>query len=373
MKKTTPFSKRFAALGTALTDKYRGNPYVRSTVNIILLQVLLTILIVIAFGVALHYVQQGTVAAISRSISTAITTGATTTPDLAGGLRDARDEILEWALLGLVLLTSFFGYLAARFALKPTQNSLEFQKRFIGNMAHEVRTPLASIKTNTEVALMDPMLPPGVRDTFTSTLEEVDRISGTINNLLSFNMLVRPSNIVFATVNMNELAETVVAAHEALAASRGIELSYHADGEHLIWANATGINQVLTNLVKNALNYTPKNEDGSVSVILDGDEEEIRISVADTGIGIGRADLYHIFQPFYRADTSRARSVGSSGSSGLGLAIVNEIVRMHGGKINVRSALNRGTTVEVRLPKRPEDGSGPEAAENDSGESVLEV
>lgn len=357
MKKTTLSSRQFAASVTGLTDRYRHNPYVRSTVNIVLLQALLTIILVIAFGVALHYAQQGTITAISRSIATAVETGATSTPSLDQALEDTRNETLQYTLLGLVLITIFFAYLAARFALRPTKNSLEFQKRFIGNMAHEVRTPLSIIKTNTEVALLDPNLPTDAQETFTITLQELDRISETINNLLSFDTLVRPNRLSFAPVDLNALVEAVEGRHAALARSRGIDLSYHAEGQYTVFGNAAGIDQVLTNLIKNAINYTPRNGGGAVTVLLTGDESEVHISVADTGIGIARKDLYYVFQPFYRADTSRTGGVGASSSSGLGLAIVNEIVRLHDGKIFVRSALNRGTTIEVILPKfRKKDG-----------------
>lgn len=351
MKMTIPSSKQFVAWVTGLTDKYRHNPYIRSTVNIILLQVVLTTIIIIAFGVALHYAQQGTVATISQSIATALESGATSTPDLSEGIKDARNEVLQHALLGLALLTIFFGFLAARFALWPTKNSLTFQKRFIGNMAHEVRTPLSIIKTNTEVALLDPTLPKDIQNTFTTTLQELDRISETINNLLSFDTLVRPSRLSFVPVDLNDLTETVIERHVALARSRGTALSFIAEGQYKILGNATGLDQVLTNLVKNAINYTPRNENGVVTVTLSGDERVVQITVADTGIGISRSDLYYIFQPFFRADTSRARGVGAKSSSGLGLAIVNEIVRMHKGRIFVRSALNRGTTIEITLPR----------------------
>jgi signal transduction histidine kinase len=96
--------------------------------------------------------------------------------------------------------------------------------------------------------------------------------------------------------------------------------------------------------------------------------------VSDTGIGIAKKDLYYIFQPFYRADTSRSRGV-SGGTSGLGLAIVNEIVRSHQGKISVRSALNRGTTFEVCFPRHKANEAPIESEEtsDDGGEAAVEI
>ncbi|HEX8591186.1 MAG TPA: HAMP domain-containing sensor histidine kinase, partial [Candidatus Paceibacterota bacterium] len=166
-------------------------------------------------------------------------------------------------------------------------------------------------------------------------------------------------------IDLSEVAETVIGRHAALAQSRGVELSCQTDGKTPILGNLTGIEQVFTNLVKNAINYTPKNEGGQVSVTVRDNGDEVTASVADTGIGIAKRDLYYIFQPFYRADTSRVRGVGG-GSSGLGLAIVNEIVRGHNGKIFVRSTLGRGTTIEITFPKMVQEE---EANEEDTGDT----
>lgn len=352
MKIPIRFSKLFEALGTGLTDRYRYNPYVRSTVNIILLQVLLAVVIVLVFGLALRMQQKGTLDALMMNTDAtveAIQAGTPIPTDLETSLEGVHSVTLQYTLLAIVLITVCFGYVAARYALLPTRNSLQFQKRFIGNMAHEVRTPLAIIKTNTEVALMDPKLTAHARDTLTTTLVEVDRISETINNLLSFDALVRPSQLLFTVFDIGEVAATVVERHTELARTRGIELSFSADQDCCIRGNQTGIDQVFTNLVKNALNYTAQGQHGSVSVAVQKEDDIVTVSVADTGIGISRKDLYHIFQPYYRADTSRVRNIGG-GTSGLGLAIVNEIVKQHDGRILVRSALNRGTTIEAKFP-----------------------
>lgn len=365
------FSRPSGESGTGLTDRYRHNPYVRSSINIILLQVLLAILLLIAFGVALKVQQEQTVAVVVQNIESsvrALQDGTVVPTDLDAALEATRTTTLQYTLLGIVALTALFGFLVARYALRPTKNSLQFQKQFIGNMAHEVRTPLAIIKTNTEVALMDPTLSPDQRDTFTTTLSELDRIAETINNLLSFNKLVRPSRQLFSAIDATTVAKSVVERHEELAESRGIALSFDSDGPYLISGNQIGIDQVLTNLVKNAINYTPQHQGGSVSVTVRGDRRTVRFTVADTGIGIARKDLFYIFQPYFRADTSRVRNIGG-GTSGLGLAIVNEIVKQHDGKIFVRSALNRGTSIEVTFPRATENGA--EKARDD--EEVEEV
>jgi signal transduction histidine kinase len=154
----------------------------------------------------------------------------------------------------------------------------------------------------------------------------------------------------FTNIDLSPLIETVLTRHMPLAHERKIAVTVRKDGPGVVWGNATALEQVVTNLIKNAMVYTQKNGSGAITVSLHPDYQgSVVFSVADNGIGIAHKDLAHIFEPFYRADTSRVRNVKTTGS-GLGLAIVNEIVRAHHGKINIESARNRGTTVSVVLP-----------------------
>ena len=157
---TPPSSKPSAAWATDLIDRYRFNPFYRTTTHVILLQVALALVSIVLFVWAIEYSQEQTVSAISGQIAMALSEGATTTPaSLADSIEAVESRAYLYAFLGVLLLNALFGFLIARFALWPTRNSLQFQKRFIGNIAHEIRTPLAIIKTNTEVALFDPKLP----------------------------------------------------------------------------------------------------------------------------------------------------------------------------------------------------------------------
>jgi len=204
---------------------------------------------------------------------------------------------------------------------------------------------------HTEVTLMDPSITGHTRSTMETTIGELDRISGIINNLLSFDSLMRPGSVRFDIVDLREAAQEVVQRHKPMAHSYGIALALDAeDAPAPVMGNRIALEQVLTNLVKNALNYTPQHDERSVVVRIDDKDGQVIASVIDTGIGIAQKDLYYIFQPFFRGDTARERGIGS-GTSGLGLAIVNDIVRAHNGSIVIRSALNRGTTIEIALPK----------------------
>jgi signal transduction histidine kinase len=137
--------------------------------------------------------------------------------------------------------------------------------------------------------------------------------------------------------------------------------------------NASALEQIFTNLLKNAINYTPENKDGKVTITLESDYQgRVVAAIVDNGIGIAQKDLYRIFEPFYRADTSRTRGIGR-GTSGLGLAIVNEIVRLHRGSISIKSGVGMGTTVAVTLPPAPNSALQPEQVISETNEGVNEV
>ncbi|CAN5726163.1 hypothetical protein BH11PAT2_BH11PAT2_06510 [soil metagenome] len=360
MQTKTRSSKPSEGLVTDLTRKYHENPFFRSTVNVIALQTTLIVLTIGVFAFAVTYQQTQTVHALRMHIQS-IASGTESTPTaLANSFQTIQYKTLGTVFGVLFVLTIFFSFLAARYALLPSRNSLEYQKRFIGNIAHELRTPLAIMRTNTEVALMDPTLSDYSRAAFSTSIEELDRISETINNLLSFDRLLQPGRIKMEPVRVIEVLGSVLLRHKELADTRGIELTADAPDSLYVNGNAVALGQVFTNLVKNALNYTPQHDGRSVTVRASETDDRVSVSVIDTGIGIAQKDLYHVFEPFFRGDTSRTRGIGS-GTSGLGLAIVNDIIRAHSGSIIIRSALNRGTTIEITFPK-PESS---ELAEDD--------
>jgi signal transduction histidine kinase len=351
MKTLTHYLKRYAAWVIDLTNKYRFNPFFQATVHIIAIQITLAILLVGISGWAIQYAQTNTVSSISHHLVQEAQGTPLKTP-LPVAINNVRARTLTYVFIGLILLISLFALLLIQFALSPAKNSLQFQKRFIGNIAHEIRTPLAIIKTSSEVALMNPDLPPEYRATFESTITELDRISETINNLLSFDLLMRPERMKKSPVDLGALVQTVIERHQVLADSRRISLvSVIAGTQNSILGNAVALEQVMTNLVKNALNYTPAHAQGRVTLEVESEfADHVAVTVRDTGIGIAQKDLMHVFEPFYRGDTSRARNIGT-GTSGLGLAIVNEIVRLHRGTITVRSVIGEGTSVKISFPR----------------------
>lgn len=365
-------SKPSVAWVTALIDKITGSPALRAGLIIVGIQALLTAITIAAFGWGLSYAQEQTVLTISQHLAQAVSSQTPLSPeDLPTAISNVREQAFLTVFLFVALLTLLFSYIVTRFALSPTRKALASQKRFIGDIAHELRTPLAVIKTSTEVALFDPNVAPDTRSLLESTLVEIDRVSEIIHNLLSMNSFTRPGAFTVAPVSLPTLIESVVERHQKLATSRGITLSVDAASVPHAEGNAVALEQVITNLIKNALTYTPANQGGRVAIMLRSEYKRDVLSVTDSGIGISRKDLQHLFEPFYRGDTSRARGV-ERGTSGLGLAIVNEIVRMHHGSIRVQSALGQGTTFTIMLPQA-ENGEDTETSVEDEEHDLNEV
>ncbi len=269
--------------------------------------------------------------------------------DMSALLTQIRGENLTSIAFITAAITVVFGYLLARVALGPTRGALASQKQFIGNIAHELRTPLSIIKTNTEVRLMDPTITPESRAINESNVEELDRLAHIINNLLTLSGSFQPERMEFKAVDVAAVADTVVEKLSDLSKRKALEVTMRRGYASFVWGNPAGLEQILMNIIKNAITFTNRN--GHVAITIeDIANERVEIVVQDSGAGIPRADLFHIFEPFYRADISRNRA---RGGSGLGLTIVSELVKMHRGKITVRSAVGRGTTVVVSLPAAP--------------------
>jgi signal transduction histidine kinase len=335
-----------------LLNKYRFDPFFRTETNVILLQV--------AFALILLGVVGTTFSVLYREISAAIVGGiragiATQSPQVLGPsivaeIEHIRTENLATIAAIIVGTTVVFGYLIARVTLSPARNALSAQKQFIGNVAHELRTPLSVIKTNTEVALLENDISAEIKQIMRSNVEELDRVSEIINNLLSLSALVRPERMEFSAIDLSELVSSVVGKYSQLARHGNHDVTVRKSPQALVWGNATALEQVVGNLLKNAIQYTPQG--GHVVLTISPVGGQVELTIQDSGIGIARKDLFRIFEPFYRAEQSRNRS---QGGSGLGLTIVSELLKLLGGKITIRSAVGRGTSVILLFPAARKD------------------
>ena len=219
------------------------------------------------------------------------------------------------------------------------------RRDFVANVSHELRTPLASIRAMAETLYEGAREDEEVADAFLQTIiREADRLGRISHDLLILSDAESkaPNREKF---DLGTLIRDVVNRSTKHAEQSGITITASAAPELKIEASRDQIEQVLVNLVDNAIKYTSVG--GTVHVEGSVEDDHIVVSVADTGIGIMHQDLPRIFERFYRVDKARSRE---SGGTGLGLSIVKNIVEAHGGSVKVESEFNRGSTFTVYLP-----------------------
>jgi len=172
------------------------------------------------------------------------------------------------------------------------------------------------------------------------------RLSDLVSDLLALSRLESNDKAYDTKVDITAITKTVCTNLQAVAQSQNISLKLHTDKQSLqLFGDDKALAQMVTNLVDNAIKYTP--ETGQVDVYLALADHTAIFTVKDTGIGIAAIDRERIFERFYRVDKARSREVGSTG---LGLAIVKHIVQSHQGSIQVNSEIDKGTCFEVKLP-----------------------
>ncbi len=224
----------------------------------------------------------------------------------------------------------------------------QVRRQMTADIAHELRTPLSVIQGNLE-AILDGVYPADLEH-IQPALDQTHLLARLVEDLRTL-ALAEAGQLSLDRVptDVAELARRVAAAFEPQARDKRVTLAVPASPAlPLVHADAQRIAQVLTNLLGNALRYTP--QDGRITVHVESAEGFVRIAVQDTGPGIAAEDLPHIFDRFYRVDKSRARDASGAGGSGLGLAIARSIVAAHGGRIEAESKHGQGTTVAFTLP-----------------------
>ena len=222
------------------------------------------------------------------------------------------------------------------------------RKEFVANVSHELRTPLTSIRGYAETLLADSDIEPAVRTEFLSVIHKhAGQLSELIDDLLHLSSLESGREELQKTsVDVAETARSVIQAMRPSIQERRLQCDISAPPQAGVIANRRGLEQVFYNLLENAVKYTPPG--GRIHVDVTPDQESVRVSVTDTGIGIPGEDLARIFERFYRVDKSRSRDLGGTG---LGLAIVKHIVQLHSGRVQVESTLGAGSTFTVILPR----------------------
>jgi heavy metal sensor kinase len=226
---------------------------------------------------------------------------------------------------------------------------LEQQRAFIANAAHELRSPLAAMRTLVEVALERDRSPAEYRDLLADLVEECAALANLINHLLL--LAEGDAGMLHASgeVRLDQLVSRAVDMFQGIAEQRGLELRAKIPGPATVRGNNVHLREVVHNLIDNALKFTPSGGSVTVEVSAPPRSDRVQLRVSDTGTGIAAEDLPYVFERFYRADKSRQRAQ-PTGGNGLGLSICQAIVKAYGGTISLASTVGQGTTVTVSLP-----------------------
>jgi histidine kinase len=241
----------------------------------------------------------------------------------------------------LASLAVSFNQMAAK--LDQTES---MRRQLIGDVAHELRTPLSTIKGTME-GLIDEVIPAGA-ETYQQVHREVDRMQRLVHDLQELSRVEAGAyEMEGKAVRVADMVESVRVRLGGQFMDKGVELSVDIPSDlPAVLADENRIEQVFLNLLGNALQYTPPQ--GNVQISATPGEHEITVSIRDTGIGIPLEHLPHIFTRFYRVDKSRSRA---GGGSGIGLTIVKHIVEAHGGRIWAESpGIGKGSTFTFTLP-----------------------
>ena len=307
-----------------------------------------------SFNEALMYAALAAMAAavalsiyLSRSVIAPVHAMSLASQRIADGRYDERVQVRGEDELALLAVR--FNQMAGK--LDQVES---MRRRLIGDVSHELRTPLTAIKGSME-GLMDGVLP-ATQETFQQIHTEADRLNRLVDDLQELSRVeARAYELEIRPLDVFSLVRTVTKRLASQAELKHVLLDIElAPDLPRVLADEDRAVQVLTNLVGNALQYTPEN--GKVTIFAKRIDHEVQISVRDTGTGIPPEHLPRIFDRFYRVDKSRSRRAG--GGSGIGLTIARALVEAHGGRIWAESAgEGLGSTFRFTLPPENRNGS----------------
>ena len=283
-----------------------------------------------------------------------------------------RQLILDLILgAGLTLIcVAAIGWLLSGLAMAPVRESYGRLKQFTADASHELRNPIATIQTNVQVALAEPDIEPQQHQ----QLQVIERLTRRLGRLVDDLLFLarQDSGIVqqqWIDVPLDALLMEVIEEQQAIATTQNLSLSLeivdlpNAEDNFTVLGDWDQLARLFTNLVSNAVQYTPSGGEIEVELQLAAKNKRnspmlnpaLQIKVTDTGIGISAEALPHLFDRFYRADPARTHR--SAAGSGLGLAIAKAIVENHRGQIRIDSQVDRGTAVTVTLPAHKSEAS----------------
>lgn len=245
---------------------------------------------------------------------------------------------------GLVLLVGgTASYFLAGVTLLPIQRSLEKQKHFVADAAHELKTPLTALKTSLEVGLMDKHNY-SAKKLLESSLDDVNSLTSLTENLLSLARLESDDfSLSFEVVSLDQVINRVINHLKPLADQKKIKIKVNELNNFNLLANENALVEAMMILVDNAIKYS--HEKTEIKIQVKKQKNKLILKIIDQGIGIESKHLDKIFDRFYRIDESRTKKFRAG--YGLGLSLAKKIIIQHGGKIEVESKLNQGSTFTI--------------------------
>lgn len=232
--------------------------------------------------------------------------------------------------------------------ITETQRLEDMRREFVANVSHELKTPLTSIKSYTETILDGMIDDREMTERFLSVVSsEADRMTRLVRDLLQLsNFDARKVDLDFEYHDYVMLLKKAIMKVEVTAKAKMQEIKLIADVDEVVgYFDYDRIEQVMLNVLSNAIKYTPEN--GRIKAFITRSGDFVQIRVDDTGIGISKKHLARIFDRFYRVDKARSRNMGGTG---LGLSIAKEIIELHQGEIEIDSKVGAGTSILIRIP-----------------------
>ena len=220
------------------------------------------------------------------------------------------------------------------------------RRDFVANISHELKTPIGGISILAE-ALAEASNDPELVKNFSERMQiEATRLSHLVQEIIDLSRIQDQNTMQNSEmVSLNKVIEEAIDQSKVLAGKRHVELNFASDEEVQFFGDRKQLVMAISNLIENAINYSP--ERTSVNVLLRKNNEVAEIAISDQGVGIAEADIERIFERFYRVDSARSRDTGGTG---LGLSIVKHVISNHGGDIQVWSDPGTGSTFTVLLP-----------------------
>ena len=268
-------------------------------------------------------------------------------PELITETKNHLKIILTMINLAILGTSAVAGYFLAGRTLKPISEMLEEQNRFITDASHELRTPLTSLKSEIEVSLRDKKLTLAeAKELLTSNLEEANNLQVLSDGLIKLTQYQKGGNDLMVTAfSLASSVGEAIRKVAKLAKNKKITIMNKII-DYTIEGSESALTELFVIFLDNAIKYSP--EHSKVNLTSEKTDGQVVIHIADQGMGISEEDIPHLFDRFYRADKSRAKS--DAPGYGLGLSIARQIITRHHGSVKVRSIPNEGTTFTVQIP-----------------------